>query len=249
MGKGQRIKQQRRDEQAATSSATSGRGARLGHAPSSRTIPWFYISIALIGVVFLAVLLWPGGSKQGTTHSVQHEAFSTITMQGTDALPTFDSSYTNSPTSDPAVGTPAPVGSGESPTGKPVQVGGPSGSPTMMIFVAHWCPHCQREIPQLQSWIAQHGTPAGAKIMTVATASGSSKPNYPPSEWLDREHWQPSVLLDDEVSTVGTAYGVDSYPYFVMVGADGKVVERGSGELTTKQWEAYMTTLEKLAKQ
>ena len=50
------------------------------------------------------------------------------------------------------------------------------------------------------------------------------------------------------MSSVGTAYGVESYPYFVLVGADGRVIERTSGELTTKQWEAYMSKLEKFAK-
>jgi hypothetical protein len=55
----------------------------------------------------------------------------------------------------------------------------------------------------------------------------------PPSAWLANEHWPTPVLVDDDKGTAAQAWGLPGFPYFVLVGADGKVKLRLSGEVDT----------------
>jgi hypothetical protein len=71
--------------------------------------------------------------------------------------------------------------------------------------------------------------------MTLTTSISSTRPNYPPSAWLQREHWTPPVLVDDANSTGLTALGLNSFPGFVFVKADGTVAGRLTGELPVDQ--------------
>ena len=134
-------------------------------------------------------------------------------------------------TGDPAIGVQAPVISGIGFDGSPRSI--VPGKPTLIVFVAHWCPHCQREIPRLVEWSADGGVPEGVDVVGIATGTDESRDNYPPSEWLEREEWEFPVVLDDEASTAGIAMGIDAYPFFVLLDASGKVVLRDSGELDT----------------
>ena len=42
-----------------------------------------------------------------------------------------------------------PVIDGRPFDGSPITIGGPTDGPTMYVFLAHWCPHCNDEIPEL----------------------------------------------------------------------------------------------------
>ncbi len=101
----------------------------------------------------------------------------------------------------------------------------------MVVFFTHWCPHCQAEVPALKDWIDSGGAPEGLEIYGVSTAVDETKNNYPPSNWLSQVGWQPKVLLDDPAQSAAIAYGLPGFPYFVMLDADGKVWQRGSGEI------------------
>jgi hypothetical protein len=39
------------------------------------------------------------------------------------------------------------------------------------------------------------------------------------------------VIFDDETYSAGAALGLSAFPYFVFADADGKVVQRATGEL------------------
>ncbi len=110
------------------------------------------------------------------------------------------------------------------------------GRPKVVVFVAHWCPHCQREVPRLSEYLRDNPVPAGVEIVTVATGTTADRPNHPPSEWLERENWPGPVLADSEDAKTAEAFGLSAYPFFVAVDKDGKVVARTSGELTTDQF-------------
>lgn len=140
---------------------------------------------------------------------------------------------------DPAVGAGAPVVRGSSFDGEPVVVGA-AGEPQLLFFLAHWCPHCQAEVPVITEWIEEEGPPEGVALKAVSTGVNESAPNYPPSSWLEREGWPVETLVDDEDSAVGQAYGLTSYPYFVAIDGDGKVVARASGELGIDRIEALV---------
>jgi thiol-disulfide isomerase/thioredoxin len=136
---------------------------------------------------------------------------------------------------DPAIGAAAPVVTGEAFDGSKVSIGT---GPSLLVFVAHWCPHCQREVPFLVSYFEEHGMPEGVDVYGVATGVDPASPNFPPSAWLDREHWTVPTLVDSADSTTARAYGLSAYPYFVALDKDGEVAARGSGELEAPQLEA-----------
>ena len=130
---------------------------------------------------------------------------------------------------DTAVGTVAPTLVGASFDGTPVVV--KPGRPTLVIFLAHWCPHCQREVPVLTQWQQEGGVPDGLDVIGVATGTDSSAPNYPPSQWLEDEHFPFPVMADSDTYAAASAFGLSLYPYFVLLDANGKLVQRASGEL------------------
>jgi thiol-disulfide isomerase/thioredoxin len=109
------------------------------------------------------------------------------------------------------------------------------GKPKLVLFVAHWCPHCQKEIPLLADYLKANPV-QGVDLYTVSTSAASNSPNYPPSAWLETEDWEVPTLADSEDKQAADAFGLSAFPFFVAVDASGKVVARTSGELTTEQF-------------
>ncbi|MBI2169958.1 MAG: TlpA family protein disulfide reductase [Actinobacteria bacterium] len=144
--------------------------------------------------------------------------------------------------SDDAVGDPAPAVSGEDFAGSPVVL--PGDGPQAIVFLAHWCPHCQAEVEALTAYLADHPTPEGVRLVSVSTLVAPRRGNFPPDEWLDKAGWPLPVLVDDEDSSVATAYGLSGTPFWVFVDGDGTVAERASGEMAP---EALFARLERLA--
>jgi len=147
------------------------------------------------------------------------------------ALAAFDTS-----TDDPAVGKAIPTVSGKTLAGKPLTIG-PDGKAKVIIFAAHWCPHCQREIPLLADHLKDSPMPSDVELLTVSTAVDKSRGNYPPKAWLDSVGWKAPTLADSTDSLAAQTFGLTSYPYFVVVDAEGKVVFRASGEITTGDFD------------
>jgi thiol-disulfide isomerase/thioredoxin len=100
-----------------------------------------------------------------------------------------------------------------------------------VVFLAHWCPHCQREVPRLVEWSESGDLPAGVDVVAVATATTPERDNFPPSAWLTEERWPFDVLLDDARSTAAFAYGLSAYPFFTLLDEQGRVLLRGSGDV------------------
>jgi thiol-disulfide isomerase/thioredoxin len=150
-------------------------------------------------------------------------AFAEVTVTG-DVLPEFQD-----PTVDGAVGVAAPVLSGIGLDGETVDVT-PGTEPEVVLFVAHWCPHCEEEIPTLVDWLA--GNDPVANLTVVATGTDPLRPNFPPGEWLRSEGLEVPIILDDQAGTAGQAYGLTAYPFWVAIGSDGTVLGRISGGLS-----------------
>lgn len=159
-----------------------------------------------------------------------------VTIQG-EALPPLPDSG-----ADPAVGQAMPTLSGTSLDGTPLTVP-TTGRPTLALFVAHWCPHCQAEVPVVQDWVDEGRLPEGVDLMTVSTAVDARRGNHPPAEWLASEGWTAPVLADDAQSSGAEAAGLTAFPYFVAVDADGAVAARASGELTPTQLDQITAQL------
>ena len=135
---------------------------------------------------------------------------------------------------DPAIGAAAPIIRGQSFDGTAGEIL-PGSGPMLVMFVAHWCPHCQREVPLVAKWL-KNADLAGVTVKAIATGTNPDLPNYPPSAWLAGEQWSVPTLADDAATTAATAYGLTSFPYFVALDATGHVVKRASGELTERQF-------------
>ena len=136
---------------------------------------------------------------------------------------------------DSTIGLTAPTLNGYAFDGSNLSVTPGDGKPYMVVFLAHWCPHCNREVPRLIEWQASGAIPADLQIIGVSTAVASDRPNYPPSKWVVDKAWPWLVMADSEAMDAANAYGVSGFPFFALVGADGKVKVRGSGELEIDQ--------------
>ena len=153
-----------------------------------------------------------------------------VTVQGTP-LPPFDSSD-----NDAAVGQQAPTITGAGFDGTPVTIDGRQTGPVMVVFLAHWCPHCNAEIPRLLEWKASGLVPAQLQVIAVATAVSPASPNYPPAQWLDDRGWSWPVMADESdgdgaAGLAAQAFGATGWPYFVILGSDNQVLARHSGEI------------------
>lgn len=113
-----------------------------------------------------------------------------------------------------------------------------------IVFLAHWCPHCQEEVPRVQEWLDNGGGVEGVDLYSVSTAANSTRTNYPASTWLDNEQWTTPLIVDDRENSVLRAYGSGGFPYWVFLNADGTVAVRTAGQLTIPQLEEILNTLE-----
>lgn len=175
--------------------------------------------VALVVVLGVAIAL-AGGGDDGTDDG--RPDVGPVAIEG-DALPEPGDG------ADPALGAPAPRIEGTDPEGTAITVGG-GGEPTLVAFLAHWCPHCQVEVPVIVD-LMEDGSLDGVRTVGVLTATDRSRPNHPPVAWLEREGWQGEILLDDEQGTAARSYGLDGFPFLVFLDADGSVVARTSGEV------------------
>jgi thiol-disulfide isomerase/thioredoxin len=187
-----------------------------------------FIAVAAL-VAVIATTRGDGGTASGI------EQTRPVEISG-DPLPML-----TDPSNDPAVGLTAPSLAGASFDGTPVTV--EIGRPTLLVFLAHWCPHCQREVPQLTKWAASGGVPAGVDVIGVSTSASSERPNYSPSAWLEREQFPFPVLADNAKSEAASAYGLEAFPFFVMLDSNGRVVMRVSGEVEPAALTQVVTTV------
>lgn len=195
--------------------------------------------VALVVVAgVIALVMSSEGGEDTAADAVQEQG--TVQVSG-DPLAQYpeDGGLAADPATDPAVGSTPPTLSGEGFDGEPVTIE-PGSEPMVVIFAAHWCPHCQKEIPLIQDWVDEGNLPAGVQLNMVSTGVSADRPNYPPSEWLAQEGWSEQVLLDNPDQGAAQAYGLTGYPYMVFVDADGQVVQRASGELPMEQFDTFV---------
>jgi thiol-disulfide isomerase/thioredoxin len=158
-----------------------------------------------------------------------------------DSLPAFDATSTLS--ADPAVGMVAPEVTGQDFSDNTVAIN-PNGTPTAVLFIAHWCPHCRAEVPRVQAWINSGGGVPGVNIISVTTAANSGQPNWPPSQWLKNEGWTQPNIRDDKNNSVFNAYGGGSFPFWVFLNGDGTVAARLAGETEVTTLQTVMESLQ-----
>lgn len=233
------------------------RSPQWSDAPQPKKgLPWLWIGLAVVVLVAagfavlsagadneLTVGTVPatvdgGGDGEGdgstaTTAAVSKGEVWPVTITGTPLVPLPDGGP------DPAVGAAAPQLRGYTFDGSAVAVDSSKG-PVMLVFLAHWCPHCNREIPELLSWKASGAVPDDLQVIAVTTAVNPDRDFYPPSQWIVDKGWTWPVLADSETSEAAQAMGVSGFPFSVIIGADGTVLGRASGELGEAGIQAFV---------
>jgi cytochrome c biogenesis protein CcmG/thiol:disulfide interchange protein DsbE len=209
-----------------TSSSSVAKAAKAGDG--SKRI---WLIAAVVAVVAFAGIIAVALSQESDGDDGGGET-AAVTVTG-DGLSGFQA--------DPegAIGQAAPELSGTSVDGEAITIEN-DGRPKVISFLAHWCPHCQAEVPLVVDWVEANGLPDDVDIVAVSTSVTPGRDNYPPSAWFEDEGWTIPTMKDDAVSTAHAAFGAGGFPYFVVVDADGNVVNRTSGRLAEGQFEALL---------
>ncbi len=190
---------------------------------SSNKSVWLIGSIAAAIAIAAIVAVATQSSSDDVVTGV--EEFNSVEVAG-NPLPEYSDSA-----SDTAIGMTAPILTGKGFTGNTIVTG--PGAPTLLVFLAHWCGYCQREVPLLVQWNRDGLVPSGLDVIAIATSTDPASPNFPPSEWLAREEFPPlwPVMTDSGEKTAANAMGVSGFPFFVLLDSSGKVALRISGEI------------------
>jgi thiol-disulfide isomerase/thioredoxin len=191
----------------------------------TRSFPVMWIAVGVIVVLgIVAIVVAASGGNDSSTTAKGVKQFGTPKITGT-ALPQYEQTL-----DDPAVGMQAPVVHGQNFRGQPESIE-PDGKARFIVFLAHWCPHCNREAPKLADFLRTTGLPANVDLTIVPTGSSSAAPNWPPSQWVkDIGLGNVQTVVDDQQQQIAAAYGLTSYPFMVMLDPQGTVVARRAGE-------------------
>jgi thiol-disulfide isomerase/thioredoxin len=204
----------------------SSRAAARRPGPNRTWIVVSALAIVVVVAVVIAVAASGGDNGGNPTPSKSAVQVAPVQVSGTP-LAGFPANG-----SDTAVGSTIPTLTGSSLFDGSKMTIAPTGKPMVIAFVAHWCPHCQAEVPVLVA-LAQQGAFDGIDVRAVATGTSSQLPNYPPSSWLERVKWPFPAMADSAKFDGANAYGLTGYPNLVFVDAGGKVVARSEGEVSS----------------
>lgn len=197
-------------------------------AKSSSTLWW--IIGGVVGLVLIVLLAASIATEPEIDESI---GYGNPTVEG-DPLPRFTPGA-----QDAALGSTAPTVTGADWEGNPVSIE-PDGSSKIILFLAHWCPHCQNEVPVVQDWVDAGSLPDDVELISVATSTDRLRPNWPPQDWLVEEGWTSPVIMDDQVGTVAGNYGMAGTPFYVVLDGENNNLGRVSGEIGTQGLDALV---------
>jgi thiol-disulfide isomerase/thioredoxin len=215
-----------------------------------------FIAIGVAGAIaaIIAVVLVVGGgsSSSSTTTSTTGDSSEATQPVNGDAVAAAEYQLVQAqgemllaledPDNDPARGKSAPVLNGFSFDGAPLTVA-PTGKPMLVVFLAHWCSHCNAEVPRLIEWKNSGTMPADMEVFGVSTGARDDAPNWPPSQWVVDKGWPWPVMADSEDQNAALAFGVSGYPGMILLDGNGKVLARRSGEASIEELKAWTQEL------
>lgn len=137
-------------------------------------------------------------------------------------------------------GTKIPSYTAPSLDGGGIDWAGYAGKPTVLTIWASWCPHCQVELPVLDSVSKDY---PDVQVTSISTAQGQ-EPGPTPQEYVAQNNISFPVAVDDPNMTLLRAMGVQSFPTIYFVDADGAVVGSYEGELPEIDLRSRFTELQ-----
>jgi peroxiredoxin len=125
-----------------------------------------------------------------------------------------------SETAAPPANEPAPSFDLELVGGGRVTLESLRGKTVLVDFWATWCPPCIIEVPELNAIHRElEGTNAAVLAISVDSLTAEAL-----AAWLkERDALYPVALGDTDLAGL---YGADAFPFHVVIGPDGKVLER-----------------------
>ena len=131
---------------------------------------------------------------------------------------------------DSALGWAAPEVKGVGLDGEEIYIGG-EGSTTLIMVLAHWCPHCRNEVRELAPFLNETDSLNRVRMVTLLTSINDERANFPPHTRLDLEKWPVPSIVDTPSSQIATAYGISSFPFFIVINDKGEIALRIPGRL------------------
>ena len=186
--------------------------------PVKRQPPWTLIVSATLGVIAVLALVL----------LVVNQQRSNLTTPA--AL--------SSPAAAPVVGASIPNFTVKSQEGKTLTKADVTGKPTLMVFFASWCPHCQAEAPRIKEIAA---TNPDLNIVMIGVGDRETpadiygfqqKFNLPFPTYAD-----PTA---GDAGKAAAAFGVQSYPTLIAVDRNGIVRGLKEGEVTPAELATFV---------
>lgn len=185
-----------------------------------KTIIW--LGAAVLGLGLIVLLAFSIAGEEAPDASV---AFGEVTVEGNPLA--FHADLVSG---DPAVGSIAPTVSGSDWNNNRYIIG-PDGRSKVVVLMAHWCPHCQAEVPVIMDWIEAGGLPDHVDLYALTVSSDRFRPNWPPQDWLEREGWTVPTIMDDEAGSAAAAYGMTGTPFYIVLDGENRNLGRIAGEI------------------
>lgn len=210
------------------------------------------VAAAIAAIIAVVLVVGGGGSSSSTTTSTTGNSSEATQPINGDAVAAAEYQLVQAqgemllaledPDNDPARGKIAPVLNGFGFDGAPLTVA-PTGKPMLVVFLAHWCSHCNAEVPRLIEWKNSGTMPADMEVFGVSTGARDDAPNWPPSQWVVDKGWPWPVMADSEDQNAALAFGVSGYPGMILLDGNGKVLARRSGEASIEELKAWTQEL------
>ncbi len=117
------------------------------------------------------------------------------------------------------------------------------GTPRAWLIWAHWCPHCQRELPPLSEWYAANADQYPSVELISVTSSIDPARGNPLEPYLDELQLPFPTILDPDL-VLAEQFGLSAYPFWVFTSGDGTTLLRVAGFLEIDQVANIFTQLE-----
>ena len=195
----------------------------------NKTVLWIIGGVVGLGLIVLLAL-----SIASETPRDDSIGFGEVTVEG-QALPLVE----NVNAGDPAIGLAAPTVSGADWNGVPHSIAA-DGRPKIVIFLAHWCPHCQAEVPEIQAWLDEGGLPDNVDMYSITVLNDPTRQPWPPQDWLESEGWTVPTIMDDTQRSAALAYGLAGTPFYMVLDGDNTNLLRLSGQAGIPRLEAMV---------
>lgn len=110
------------------------------------------------------------------------------------------------------------------------------GKPVLLVFWATWCPHCRREMPEVEALWLKH---KDEMVIIGVTKHGRGQTTEKVREYITSEGLTVPIAIDP--GDTSRAYGVSGIPAAALVDKDGKVVFRNHpGQLDEATLAKYL---------